>query len=76
MAAHRLSISCVAIVRERPWRLVAFGLLLGLLPAPLALAEGPAEPAPIVYTLRVPAPETHVVEVEAIVSAEGRTPSS
>jgi len=46
--------------------------------APLALLflAGPAAAAarPIVYTVRVPAPETHVAEIEALVPVEGRQP--
>jgi predicted metalloprotease with PDZ domain len=66
--------------RRQPWSirqhvglascLIAVATLALLSPTP-ASAQTMASPAPITYTLRFPAPQTHYVEVEAVYPATG-----
>jgi predicted metalloprotease with PDZ domain len=61
--------------RAVPRRILTACLIAAaLLPGPIRLVaqeQTAARPAPIVYTMRFPAPETHVAEIEAIIPTGG-----
>lgn len=57
--------------RIRATLAAALAVLPGLVPLP-ALPQTAAERAPIVYTMRFPAPETHIAEIEARIPTGGR----
>ena len=58
-------------MKTRMWKTGVLGIILGVT-ALASHAVAIEQPEPIIYTVRFPAPEKHVAEVEAIVPTGGR----